>query len=92
MKFAVIVIFISLAVSLSDGRAAGSPKSIGREAVVSQKADSAELSAWADCQRNYGGRRGFLGRDRYAFIEQCFKLKTGKYPAQLQLNCKLRGC
>lgn len=44
------------------------------------------------CETFYGGRRGHLGRDRYAYIEQCFKHETGLYPFQLNLNCKIRQC
>ena len=51
------------------------------------------------CQALYGGFRGALGRDRYAYIERCFKDLTGKYPFQVNMNCTLvaragegRGC
>jgi hypothetical protein len=51
------------------------------------------------CQELYGGYRGPLGRDRYAYIERCFKDLTGKYPSQVDMNCTLssrvgerRGC
>jgi len=48
--------------------------------------------AWVSCQAQFAGNRGFLGRDRYASLEQCFKDKTGKYPGQVGMNCNLRRC
>ena len=44
------------------------------------------------CESFFGGRRGHMGRYRYAYIEQCFKNETGLYPFQLNLNCKVRQC
>jgi hypothetical protein len=44
------------------------------------------------CQTLYAGARGALGRDRYAYIERCFKDLTGMYPAQAHENCTLRRC
>jgi hypothetical protein len=41
------------------------------------------------CQELYGGWRGAMGRDRYAYIERCFKDLTGKYPSQVNMNCTL---
>jgi hypothetical protein len=49
-------------------------------------------SAMYECEARYAGPRGYLGRDRYAYIEQCFKDMTGKTPAQMQINCSLRRC
>jgi hypothetical protein len=45
-----------------------------------------------ECEGMYGGNRGFLGRDRYAYIEQCFKNITGKTPGDVGVNCTLRRC
>jgi len=47
---------------------------------------------WVACQAQYAGGRGFLARDRYSYIEMCFKDKTGKYPGQVGMNCTLRRC
>jgi len=49
-------------------------------------------STMHECEGYYAGHRGFLGKDRYAYIEQCFKNITGMTPAQLQINCSLRRC
>jgi hypothetical protein len=49
-------------------------------------------TAMVECEGMYGGNRGFLGRDRYAYIEQCFKNKTGKTPGDVGVNCTLRRC
>jgi hypothetical protein len=65
----------------------------------SQAASAAHRQAMDKCQELYGGFRGALGRDRYAYIERCFKDLTGKYPFQVNINCTLvsragerRGC
>jgi hypothetical protein len=60
-----------------------------------QKTDPVQGSyedAWYTCQSWYAGARGFLAKDRYAYIEECFKGKTGKYPAEVGMNCSLRRC
>jgi hypothetical protein len=48
--------------------------------------------AMYECQARYAGNRGLLGRDRYAFIEGCFKSLTGRYPFEARENCTLRRC
>jgi hypothetical protein len=55
-------------------------------------AQTAHQKAMATCETYYGGRRGNLGADRYAYIELCFKNATGMYPAQAKLNCSFRRC
>jgi len=60
-----------------------------------QKTDAAQGSyedAWYTCQARYAGSRGSLAKDRYVYIEQCFKEKTGKYPGEVGMNCYLRRC
>jgi len=66
-----------------------------REARDIQKTDPLQQSyeqTWYTCQARYAGGRGFLAKDRWAYIEQCFHDATGKYPGQLGLNCYLRRC
>lgn len=53
---------------------------------------SSHQDAMYSCEAMYAGPRGFLGKDRYAFIERCFKDKTGKYPFEVNQNCSLRRC
>src|ERR1700691_444970 len=55
-------------------------------------ANGAHNDAMAQCESQYGGQRVFLGRDRYAYIEQCFHMATGRYPHQVQMNCRIQGC
>jgi hypothetical protein len=57
-----------------------------------QGTQGAYEEAWTACQAQFAGNRGFLGRDRYAYIEQCFHDKTGKFPGQVGMNCQLRRC
>ena len=65
---------------------------ISQTARPSQAASAAHLQAMEECKARYGGgsRRGWLARDRYAFIEVCFKELTGKYPFQANVNCLYR--
>jgi hypothetical protein len=53
---------------------------------------STHKSAMAECEAQYGGQRFFLGRERYAYIEQCFRQSTGMYPHQVQMNCSIARC
>jgi len=52
--------------------------------------NSAHLKAMEECKSQYGGRRFWLGRDRYAYIETCFKMLTGSYPFQVNVNCSMK--
>jgi hypothetical protein len=70
------------------GTATTTSKSKGKPAV----AQTAHQKAMAQRETYYGGRRGNLGADRYAYIELCFKNATGMYPAQAKLNCSFRRC
>jgi hypothetical protein len=72
---------------------------LSQTARPSQAESAAHRQAMDKCQELYGGFRGALGRDRYAYIERCFKDMTGKYPFEVNVNCTLvtrvgerRGC
>jgi hypothetical protein len=54
-----------------------------------QPANATHRQAMDECTERHGGFRGHLSRDRYAFIEPCFKEKTGMYPFQARVNCVL---
>ena len=89
LKFAATVL-VSLLVAHSVNAA-----SINAASKDKRKTDATQESyedAWYTCQSWYAGARGFLAKDRYAYIEQCFKDKTGKYPGQVGMNCSLRRC
>jgi hypothetical protein len=62
---------------------------LSQTARPSQDTSAAYRQAMAKCQELYGGWRGALGRDRYAYIERCFKDLTGKYPSEVNVNCTL---
>jgi hypothetical protein len=51
---------------------------------------AAHLKAMEECKSQAGGRRFWLGRDRYAYIETYFKMLTGSYPFQVNVNCRMR--
>jgi hypothetical protein len=59
---------------------------------AAQGAQSEYEKAWVDCQAQFAGSRGALGRDRYGSLEMCFHDKTGKFPAQVGMNCSTRRC
>jgi uncharacterized membrane protein len=51
------------------------------------QAVSAAQQAMQECRRQYGGgqqgtNHGFWIRDQWAWVEGCFKEKTGSYPGQ----------
>jgi hypothetical protein len=56
------------------------------------QASNTHQDAMYACEAMYAGNRGYLGKDRYAYIERCFKDKTGKYPFEVNQNCSLRRC
>jgi hypothetical protein len=60
---------------------------LSQTARLSQAASAAHRQAMDKCQELDGGWRGAMGRDRYAYIERCFKDLTGKYPSQVNMNC-----
>jgi hypothetical protein len=55
-------------------------------------ANASGIAAMNECQARYAGNRGYLGKDRYAYIEGCVRQMTGRTPADMQLNCALRKC
>jgi hypothetical protein len=62
----------------------------GSSQANSGQGSPAHQKAMAECLSQYGGQRFWLNRDRYAYIEQCFMMATGKYPHQVQADCHLR--
>jgi hypothetical protein len=60
---------------------------------------SAAQQAMEECKARYGGwgpqergsSRGRVAGLRYAYIEACFKEKTGLYPFQAKVNCIYRA-
>ena len=55
----------------------------------SQTASAARQQTMEECKARYGRglARCHLARDRYAYIDACFKELTGKYPFQADVNC-----
>jgi hypothetical protein len=89
-----LMMFSTFVALLFDGALA-----LSQTARPSQAESAAHRQAMDKCQELYGGFRGALGRDRYAYIERCFKDLTGKYPFEVNINCTLvarvgerRGC
>jgi hypothetical protein len=81
------------AVGLAEAKTTKATKSkVGGAAATAQAAGGTHKNAMAECEAQYGGQRFFLGRDRYAYIEQCFKSLTGMYPHQASMNCSVKGC
>jgi hypothetical protein len=68
------------------------PRVQGAQLASAQVGGGAQRDAMAQCESYYGGQRFFLGRERYAYIEQCYHSATGKYPHQTQTNCKVDRC
>jgi hypothetical protein len=87
---------LSLALLITAGVAEAKTKTTkskaGATTASAQAAGGTHKSAMAECEAQYGGQRFFLGRDRYAYIEQCFKSATGMYPHQANMNCSVKGC
>jgi hypothetical protein len=87
---------LSLALLITAGVAEAKTKTIksraSGEAASAQAPGGAHKNAMAECESQYGGRRPFLERDRYAYIEQCFKSATGMYPHQAKMNCSVKNC
>jgi len=64
----------------------------GARLASAQVGGGTQKDAMALCESYYGGQRFFLGRERYAYIEQCYHSATGMYPHQTQTNCKIDRC
>jgi hypothetical protein len=93
MKSPVILLSASFAVALlvaGVADAASAKKSSSSQ--TAQNASTNYNQAMYECASRYAGPRGYLGRDRGGYIETCFKELTGKYPADVGVNCPLRRC
>jgi hypothetical protein len=87
MKFPIILFSaISVAALLDVGLA------MPQTTRPSQAVSARHQQAMDECKERYGGgiARGHLGRDRYAYIEACFKQLTGIYPFQANVGCFVR--
>jgi hypothetical protein len=94
MKFPIILFSASFIAAVL---CVGLAESKTTRAKIASPSDTGVLStpnsqAMYECEARYAGNRGFLGRDRGGFIEQCFKGLTGKYPFEVHENCTLRRC
>jgi hypothetical protein len=91
MKTPVILLSTSFAIALLAAGIADAASA--KKSSTSQTAGNTSYSqAMYQCTAQYAGPRPGLGRDRYAYIETCFKQLTGKYPADVGENCQLRRC
>jgi hypothetical protein len=91
MKFPIILFSALFVIAVLDIGLAQS-KAAKRENPSNTTAVATASQAMYECEARYAGNRGFLGRDRYGLIEQCFKALTGKYPFEVHENCTLRRC
>ncbi len=85
--FSAFFVMALLNVRLAESKTVGAKKDS-----LSQTVSMTTNQAMHECEMLYGGSRGYLGRDRYAYIERCFKDLTGMYPSQARENCTLRRC
>jgi hypothetical protein len=92
MKSASVVFAAAVLASLSVTDAVDAAPRDKPKTDAAQGTQESYQDAWYTCQSWYAGARGYLAKDRYAYIEQCFKEKTGKYPGQVGMNCVLRRC
>jgi hypothetical protein len=90
VKSPVILLSMSFAVALLTAGVADAASA--KRASSSQTASTSYSQAMYECASRYAGPRPGLGRDRYAYIERCFKDLTGKYPADVGEACPLRRC
>jgi hypothetical protein len=91
MKFP-IMLFSALFVAALLNAGPAQSKAAKKESPSDTTGVMTASQAMYECQSRYAGNRGLLGRDRYAFIEGCFKSLTGKYPFEVRENCTLRRC
>jgi hypothetical protein len=92
MKLPIILFATAFVVVLLNAEFAESKTAGAKGAGPATPASTSTSQAMYQCEARYAGPRGFLGRDRYAYIEACFKALTGMYPAQARENCTLRRC
>ena len=87
MKFPIILFSAIFVAALFDVGLA-----MSQTARPSQTVNARHQQAMNECKERYGGgiARGQLGRDRYAYIEACFKQLTGIYPFQANVGCFIR--
>ena len=90
MKSSTIILLSTFSVLASFN--AGFAEAAAKKARPSQTASMTNSQAMYQCASQYAGYRGYLARDRYAYIEGCFKILTGKYPSEVGENCPLRRC
>ncbi len=92
MKFPIILFSAFFAAALLNVAPAVSQTAAAKRANPSQSVSARHQQAMDECKERYGGgiARGHLGRDRYAYIESCFKQLTGIYPFQANVNCFIR--
>ena len=80
---------LTVSVMIFAGNAACAQSSAAQSQAVLQQ-------AMRDCEHMYrGARRGSrwgMGNFVYSYIERCFKSKTGVFPSQANINCRLRYC
>jgi hypothetical protein len=95
MKLQLVLLSTLLAASLFDA-APGEAKTkhirTGPALASNAPVGQSYQSAMDECQSEYAGYRGHLSRDRYAYIEGCFNILTGKTPTAAGMNCTLRRC
>jgi hypothetical protein len=92
MKSPTILFLTASVVVLFNAGFADAQAARAKKASAAPTANMTTSLAMYQCQAQYAGPRGFLGRDRYVYIEACFKALTGKYPADARENCTLRRC
>ena len=87
-----MILFSAFVFAALVGAGVAESKTAGAKKASPSQTASTTSQAMYECQALYAGPRGFLGRDRYGYIEGCFKAKTGMYPFQAHENCTLRRC
>jgi hypothetical protein len=92
MKSISVKLAAAVLVSLFVAHSVNAASKDKQKSEATQGSQGSYEDAWYTCQSWYAGNRGFLAKDRYAYVEQCFKDKTGKYPGQVGMNCSLRRC
>ena len=92
MKLPMILFSAFFLAMLLDVRVAESKTAGARKTGPSDTISMTTSQAMYECEALYAGNRGHLARERYAYIERCFKGLTGMYPSQAHENCTLRRC
>jgi hypothetical protein len=103
MKFPIILCSAFFVAALFDAGSAASETAMAKQpsptderiTPISPQSFPTASPAMRECAIRYGGRfaRGRVMRDhRWAYVEACFKEKTGMYPWQAHENCPFRYC